>query len=97
MTPADIKEFVFELDQAIAGSTTGTISMKMDVRMAQAFRDFLEHLDPDMPSAPMCRALGSLVGDYVMNRKLERLDELADKLGVAALLLSGAAPRGAPG
>jgi hypothetical protein len=93
MTPADIKQFVFELDQAIDASTIGLVSMQMDVRMAEAFKDFLQHMDPDMPPGPLCKALGPIVGDYVMNLKLARLDELADKLGVAALLLSSEADR----
>lgn len=89
MTPADIKLSIFEIDQAIAATTTDTVSMRMDVKMAQAFKDFLQHMDPDMPPAPICKALGPLVGDYMMNTKLQRLDEIADKLGPAVILLSG--------
>jgi hypothetical protein len=85
----DIREFVTELNQAVRASTTGSVTVTMKIPMAGAFKDFLQHLDPDMPSAPMCRALGPLVGDHLMNRKLERLDDLADKLGVAATMLSG--------
>ena len=37
--------------------------------------------------------LGTVVGNEMMNAKLQRLDELADKLGPTALLLVGLAPQ----
>jgi hypothetical protein len=45
------------------------------------FIDFLRDFDPDMPPRPVCKALGPLLGDTLMNAKLRRLDAIADKLG----------------
>ena len=45
------------------------------------FLDWLNSTDPDMPPAPICKALGPLVGDTMMSTKLQRLDALVDTLG----------------
>jgi hypothetical protein len=92
VTPADIIEFVHHLNEVIkTAGADGEIRFTMHVNMARAFRDYLLHHDPDMPPPPLCKALGPLVGDYVMNAKLHRLDALADKLGPTAILLVGLA------
>lgn len=40
-----------------------------------------------MPPRPVCRALGPLLGDVMMNSKLDRLDAVTDRLGVLMVLL----------
>jgi hypothetical protein len=92
VTPADIKVYVHQLNEVIkTAGADGEIKFTMHVNMARAFRDYLLHHDPDMPPPPLCKALGPLVGDVVMNKKLRRLDQLADKLGPTAILLVGLA------
>ena len=89
-SPADVKLTIHQFKEAIKASTDGTIKvMHMDTRIAQLFIDFLYDFDPDMPPRPICKILGPLVGDIMMNEKLNRLDEIADKLGPALILLSG--------
>ncbi|CAN7383107.1 hypothetical protein LJR220_003407 [Bradyrhizobium sp. LjRoot220] len=90
MSPADIKLCVHELKEAIKASTDGTITINMGTQHAKMFIDFLQHMDPDMPPAPLCKALGPLLGDHLLNAKLGRLDDIADKLGPLVMLLSTA-------
>jgi hypothetical protein len=53
----------------------------------ELFYEWLQSTDPDMPPAPICKALGPLVGDVMMNDKLQRLDALADTLGPLVIRL----------
>lgn len=95
MTPADIKLAIHQLEEAIKTSSDGTIKVvDMGVGTAQLFIEFLQRFDPDMPKAwrrlmpePLLPMLGPIVGDEMMNAKLARLDDLADKLGTALMLL----------
>jgi hypothetical protein len=64
------------------------LTVEMSGRVAQLFAEFLHDLDPDMPPRPIMKALGPLVGDHMMNAKLHRLDELADKLGPLTIRLT---------
>jgi hypothetical protein len=89
-TPADVKLCIHQFQDAIKASTDGTINIvNIDVKVAHLFVDFLRDWDPDMPPRPICKILGPLVGDTMMNAKLQRLDDLADKLGPIVILLSG--------
>lgn len=96
MTPADIKLYVHELEAAIAGNSNGIIKiMELDVKLAVLFVDFLKNLDPDMARIwrqalpqPLLPLLGPIVGEEMINTKLRRLDDLAEQLGTAALLLA---------
>lgn len=54
---------------------------------ARLFLDFLHDFDPDMPPRPVCKALGPLVGDVMMNSKLDRLDAVTDRLGVIMTMM----------
>lgn len=89
VSPADIHLVVRQIKEALKVSPDGTIDVTMGYGVAQLFIDFLYDWDPDMPPRPICKILGPLVGDTMMNEKLNRLDELADKLGPIVLLLSG--------
>ncbi len=87
-TPADVKLTIHQFKEAIKASTDGTIKvLHMDVKIAQLFIDFLYDWDPDMPPRPICKILGPLVGDHMMNEKLNRLDDIADKLGPMMIML----------
>jgi hypothetical protein len=63
---------------------TLTISRKQAI----LWLDYLETMDPDMPRRPVMKALGPLVGEYMMNDKLQRLNDIADKLGPAIIRLT---------
>lgn len=63
------------------------IKVTMIPEIASLFVDFLHDFDPDMPPRPVCRALGPLLGDVMMNSKLDRLDAVTDRLGVLMVLL----------
>lgn len=63
------------------------MTIEMSGRVARLFAEFLHDLDPDMPPRPIAKALGPLVGDVMMNAKLQRLDELANKLGPLSIRL----------
>lgn len=90
MTPGDVKLLIFELEERIAASEDKTVSVRLNVDTARLFKDFLYDFDPDMPPRPIMKALGPLVGDIMMNDKLHRLDDLADKLGPLVMLLTTA-------
>jgi len=89
---------VREIDSAIrtmqhARSIGGRVTVEMSENTAILFLDFLRSLDPDMPPPPVCKALGPLVGDVMMNAKLARVDAviselngLVDRLGRAWVL-----------
>lgn len=88
-TPGDIKYVISQVREAIKASTDQTVTLTMQADHARLFVDFLCDFDPDMPPRAICKILGPLVGDHMMNAKLQRLDEIADKLGPAVLLLNG--------
>lgn len=65
-----------------------TVVISMSPRIAWLFADHLQQYDPDMPAPAMCKILGPLVGDMMMNAKLQRLDtsllvsaEISNRLG----------------
>lgn len=71
-----------------------TVVISMSPRIAWLFADHLQQYDPDMPAPAMCKILGPLVGDMMMNAKLQRLDtfllrfdDLADRIGPTAMQL----------
>jgi len=79
-------------------STDHPVAVSMSAAMAELFIDLLKNTDPDMARAwrqlmpqPLVPMLGPIVGDQRMNEKLRRLDELADKPGPTAILLTGLA------
>lgn len=89
VTKGDLRLVIHQLHEAIRQSTDGTIELTMDAIHARLFVEFLHDFDPDMPPRPICKILGPLVGDHMMNEKLNRLDGIADKLGPMVMLLSG--------
>jgi hypothetical protein len=89
VSAADIRLVIRQVKEAVRLSTDETIDLTMDAVHAQLFIDFLYDWDPDMPPRPICKILGPLVGDIMMNDKLNRLDEIADKLGPMMIVLSG--------
>lgn len=70
-----------------------TLVLVLRVEMAMIVRDAIEWLDPDMPRAPLCKALGPLgTSDWVTNQRLQRLeylieraDDLCDQIVVTGL------------
>jgi hypothetical protein len=78
-TKADVVETIRRVRQA--AKVGPFVLVTMDQTMAELFIDFLRDFDPDMPPRPVCKALGPLLGDTLMNAKLQRLDAIADKLG----------------
>jgi|SRR6185437_5691206 len=89
VTKGDLRLVIHQLHEAIRQSTDGTIELTMDAIHVRLFVEFLHDFDPDMPPRPICKILGPLVGDHMMNEKLNRLDGIADKLGPMVMLLSG--------
>jgi hypothetical protein len=65
--------------------------VKISRTSLQLFYEWLQSTDPDMPAPAICKALGPLVGDDMMNTKLHRLDQLADTLGPLTVRLAMAA------
>lgn len=63
------------------------VTVEMSGRLARLFIDFLHDLDPDMPPRPIMKILGPLVGDHMMNEKLNRLDRIAEDLGPTVIKL----------
>lgn len=63
------------------------IKVTLRPETARLFVDFLQDFDPDMPPRAICKALGPLVGDVVMNAKLNRLDAITDRLGVLMMMM----------
>jgi hypothetical protein len=63
------------------------VKVTMRPATARLFVEFLHDFDPDMPPRPICKALGPLVGDVVMNTKLARLDDITDRLGTLMMLM----------
>jgi len=95
-TPADIKLALHQLREKLKVTPLQVVTVDMDRTTAELFVDFLINIDPDMARAwrqllpqPWCKVLGPIVGDQMMNVKLQRLDDLADKLGPLVLLLGG--------
>jgi hypothetical protein len=97
MTPADIKLAIHQLEEAIKASTDGEIKVfNLSTNLAEAFIDFLKNIDPDMHRIwrqvlpqPLLPMLGPIVGQEMINTKLERLDRLANDLGTGLMLLNG--------
>lgn len=97
ITHADIKLLVHRIEEAVRSSTNGTIRViDMDVKAAELFVDFLKNIDPDMARIwrqvlpqPLLPMLGPIVGQEMINTKLQRLDALTDQLGTALMLLNG--------
>lgn len=81
MLEVDLYEAIIMIKRALLDQDRQEFVLKTSRSMLVAILDFFQHMDPDMPSAPICKLLGPLVGDVVMNRKLQRLDEIADSIG----------------
>jgi hypothetical protein len=64
------------------------LTIEISAAIGFLFLDFLDSLDPDMPKRPIMKILGPLVGDSMMNDKLNRLNEIADKLGPSLVYLN---------
>lgn len=56
--------------------------------MVEIILDVVVGMDPDMPPRPICKILGPLTGDIMMNAKLNRLDEIANSLGPNVIRLA---------
>lgn len=87
LTRSEIKLFEQQVNDAITAGDGQTIVLQMTEHLAKLFVEFLYDFDPDTPPRPLMKALGPLVGDMMMNAKLQRLDEIADKLGPMIMLL----------
>src|SRR5215831_14048779 len=66
--------------------------MSVDRAYLELFFEFLYDFDPDLPPKPICRAMGPLVGDFMMNDKLNRVDrmtcelsDVVDRLGASTM------------
>lgn len=80
MTPEDLTFIRIEMRQKLAQMPDdGEATLRISKRAAQCFVDYPEQHDPDMPPPAICKALGPLVGDTILNAKLHRLDEMIDK------------------
>ena len=62
--------------------------------LLELFFEFLYDFDPDLPPKPICKAMGPLVGDFMMNDKLNRVDrmtcelsDVVDRLGASTMNL----------
>lgn len=86
-------ETIAEVKRLLADGETKEFTLTISRKQAILWLDFLESMDPDMPRRPVMKALGPLVGEYMMNDKLQRLNDLADKLGPAVVQLSMIAER----
>lgn len=82
MTHAELYESIALVKLVLRGNPDQKeFTLTIPRPLALAWLDFLQHMDPDMPPAPICKALGPLVGDVVMNTKLRRIDDIANSLG----------------
>lgn len=88
MTDADLSAIIQMLRGALGDAAKNEFVLTVTRPTLEMMLDFFTHLDPDMPSAALCKALGPLVGDVVMNRKLQRLNDIADVLGPNVLRLA---------
>ncbi len=91
ITPHELRQaekMVREAVQCAGGRDSNqNVTISMSPRLAWLFADHLQQYDPDMPAPAICKVLGPLVGDIMMNAKLHHLDEIADKLGPIAMQL----------
>jgi hypothetical protein len=88
-----LHETIAEVKRLLADDDAKEFTLTVSRQQAILWLDYLETMDPDMPRRPVMKALGPLVGEYMMNDKLHRLNELADKLGPAVVQLSMIAER----
>lgn len=103
MTDEDIDRAIDEVQFHLSDPDAQKISIEISRTTALLFVDFLRWRDPDMPPAPLCKALGPLppaIADMMTNDKLNRLNDLireakqaADTIGPAAILLQRMARR----
>lgn len=88
-----LAETIFAVKRLLANEDAKEFDLKITREQAVLWLDYLESLDPDMPRRPIMKALGPLVGDMMMNDKLNRLNDLADRIGPAVLRLTMLADR----
>lgn len=103
-TDDDIARAIDEVQFHLSDPDAKKITVEMDRMTAILFVDFLRWRDPDMPAAPVCKALGPLppaLADIMTNEKLGRLNvlianlsDVADRLGPASILLQRLARNG---
>ena len=103
MTEEDITRAIDEVQFHLSDPDAKQIALEVDRMTAVLFVDFLRWRDPDMPLAPICKALGPLgptLADMMTNDKLNRLTALihevkqaADRIGPAAILMQRLAKR----
>lgn len=83
-----LTETIVDVKRALADPDAKEFTLTISREQAVLWLDYLETMDPDMPRRPIMKALGPLVGDYMMNDKLNRLNDLADKIGPAVMRLT---------
>lgn len=103
MTDDDIDRAIDEVQFHLSDPDAERVSIEISRATALLFIDFLRWRDPDMPPAPVCKALGPLppaIADMMTNQKLQRLNDLvaeireaANAIGPAAILLQRMARR----
>ncbi len=88
MTHIELAEVIAAFKLALRNNPDReSFDLTMTRQMLEAVLEYLYTLDPDMPPRPICKALGPLVGDIMMNTKLNRIDELTDVLGPIVIRL----------
>jgi hypothetical protein len=88
MTHAEVHEAIALIKRVLAEDPVRQeFTLKISRQMSLLILDFFQSMDPDMPPRPIMKALGPLVGDYMMNDKLARLDDIADSLGPQVMRL----------
>lgn len=83
----DIRRAQQEIIARLRANPDKPIKVTMRPETARLFVDFLQDFDPDMPPRAVCKALGPLVGDVVMNAKLNHLSDIIDRLGVIMMMM----------
>lgn len=89
MTHADLYEAIALFKRVLAEDPERkAFTLNISRTTAEMILDHFQSMDPDMPPRPVCKILGPLVGDVMMNEKLNRLDDLANSLGPNVIRLA---------